>query len=98
MAERNPLEVIKKRYFKHLIIKKIYPLLFYKKCIKCGNEFCRESMYKCKEPSIYFLWSKYFTGCTHCFKSKEELKKYLEENGRILTEDDFITDGVKLIR
>lgn len=89
MARRNLLEETKKRYFKNLKFRRIYPWLFYHGCIKCGDEFCREPMYECQEHSIMFTWSKYYRGCTHCFNSKDEFRKYLEDEGMILTEDNF---------
>lgn len=86
MARRNPLEERKKEYFKNLKFHIIHPWLLYYKCVKCGDEFCREPMYKCDVTNIV---PQYCTGCTHCFKSKEEFRKYLEDNRMIFTEADF---------
>ena len=89
MARRNPLEEMKKKYFKGLKIKKIHPWLTYFDCIKCGDEFCREPMYECSEPDNYFTWHHYYRGCTHCFSSNEDFRKYLEDKGYIHTEENF---------
>ena len=97
MARRNPLEETKKRYFKNLKIRKIHPWLFYHSCIKCGDKFCREPMYECQEPSIIFTWSFYHRGCSHCFNSKDEFRKYLEDSGVICVESDFIENNRRLI-
>ena len=97
MARRNPLEETKKRYFQNLKIRKIHPWLLYHKCIKCGDEFCREPMYECQEDSIIFTWSYYYDGCLHCFNSKDEFRKYLEDNGVICVESDFIENNRRLI-
>ena len=97
MARRNRLEETKKRYFKNLKIRKIFPWFLYHKCIKCGDEFCREPMYECKEHSIIFTWSNYYMGCSHCFISKDEFRKYLEDNGTICVESDFIENNRRLL-
>ena len=97
MARRNPLEETKKRYFQNLKIRKIHPWLFYHSCIKCGDEFCREQMYECQEHSIIFTWSNYYTGCTHCFNNKDEFRKYLEDEEKILKDDDFKKYSRKLM-
>ena len=97
MARRNPLEETKKRYFKNLKIRKIHPWLFYYSCIKCGDEFCREPMYECQEHSIIFTWSNYYMGCSHCFNSKDEFRKYLEDSGTICVESDFIENNGRLV-
>lgn len=88
---------MKKRYFKNLTIRKTYPWLFYHKCVKCGDEFCREIMYECEEKSVYFEWCYRYEGCTHCFKSKDEFKEYLENEGTILKEDDFSEYNERLL-
>ena len=97
MARKNPLEETKKIYFQNLKIRKIHPWLFYHSCIKCGDEFCREPMYECQEPSIIFTWSFYHSGCSHCFNSKDEFRKYLEDSGVICVESDFIENNRRLI-
>lgn len=89
MARRNPFEEKKKRYFDCLRIKKIHPWLIYHDCIKCGDEFCREPMYECTESQFDFSFNIYYTGCTHCFSSKEDFRKYLEDRGCIYTEENF---------
>lgn len=97
MARRSPLVEMKKKYFKNLTIREIHPWLFYHKCVKCGDEFCRETMYGCEERSVYFEWWYHYEGCTHCFNSKDEFKKYLEDKGTILTEKDFIKYSENLL-
>lgn len=99
MARRNPLEETKKRYFKNLKFIKIYSWLFYHDCIKCGDEFCREQMYKCEERSICLNdHLNYYYGCTHCFANENEFRQYLEDNRKILKEKDFETYNDRLIR
>lgn len=97
MARKNPLEEVKKRYFRNLKIRKIYPLLLYYGCVKCGYEFCREQMYECKERDVIYNWSSYYNGCSHCFKNKDEFRKYLEDKGFIYAESDFVEKNKKLI-
>lgn len=89
MARRNPLTETKKIYFKNLTIRKVHPWVFYHQCIKCGDEFCREPMYKCQEQSIFPPWFNYYKGCSHCFHNKEEFHEYFEEEGKILKEENF---------
>lgn len=91
MARRNPLEEMKKKYFQNLKISKVHPWLFYHSCIKCGDEFCREPIYECIEPSICFSSERYYyRGCTHCFNSVENFRKYLEDKDKICVENDFV--------
>ncbi len=90
MARRNPVEVAKNKYFRNLKFRKIYPILFYYKCVKCGNEFCREPMYECQERDARFGWSQYYQGCTCCFNNKEGFRKCLEDKQLILTENGFV--------
>ena len=54
-------------------------------------------MYECQEHSIIFTWSNYYNGCSHCFNSKDEFRKYLEDNGTICVESDFIENNRKLL-
>lgn len=87
---RSPLEEQKKSYFKWLRIKKIKPLFFFYRCDKCGDEFRREIMFECEEPSIVGLsWNYYKRGCRHCFGNETEFRNWLEETGKILKESDF---------
>ena len=96
MARRNPLEETKKRYFQNLKIRKIHPWLFYHSCIKCGDEFCRETMYECRSTNIYLYHDNYYRGCTHCFNNKNDFRKYLEDEGKIYTEDNFREDNERM--
>lgn len=89
MTKRNPLEEIKKKYFHNLKIRKIHPVFFYHECIKCKNEFCRETMYECQEDSIYFSWFNYYVGCNHCFNSKSDFLNYLEQTNKICSKNNF---------
>ena len=99
MARRNPLGKTKKRYFKNLKFIKIYPWLSFHECIKCGDEFCREPMYECKEISICLPDQLYhYYGCTHCFSNKSEFQQYLEDKKIILKEENFETYNDRLIR
>ena len=95
MARRNPLTETKKRYFKNLTIRKIHPWLFYHQCIKCGDEFCREPMYECQEENILYSCFTYYKGCSHCFHSKDEFREYLEEEEKILKEENFDSYYIK---
>ena len=54
-------------------------------------------MYECQAHSIIFTWSYYYNGCPHCFNSKDEFRKYLEDNGVICVESDFIENNRRLI-
>jgi len=98
--KRNPRDLIKMSYFNNLKIRKFTPWLFYYKCDKCGNEYKRELMYQCSEPSIVGVtWNYYTRGCSHCFANEFEFRKWLEETGKILSERDFEdgTDSRRLL-
>ena len=97
MARRTPLLEVKKKYFKQLSIRKFYPWLVYHKCEKCGDEFCREKMYICDEPTLFFTTNLYTYGCTHCFRSENEFRQYLEDKEIILTKEDFKEYNDKLM-
>ena len=86
--KRNPCEVEKIKYYKNIHIKKCFPIL-YTECCKCKMEYKFESMYECSYMSHIIDWIFYKHGCTECFSSKDEFRKYLENTGTLLTEDNY---------
>ena len=59
------------------------------KCEKCKKEFVRELIYNCSY--LDYFWEHYFEyyGCSHCFQDKDEFVKWLQDTGRLYTEDSL---------
>ena len=87
--KRDPAERYIKQHMDSITLKKIKPLILWHKCEKCGNEFVREFIYKCEYLDDW--WEHYFSyyGCTNCFFSKDNFVKWLQENGKIYTEESL---------
>ena len=86
--ERNPNAYKKRQYYTNIQYRKIRLLIFWEKCDRCGNEFRRETMYELSEPSVIgFSWDYHKRGCSHCFSSIEDFKKWCEENVLLKPED-----------
>lgn len=88
--KRDPKQTCIDNYLNSIQIKKIYPLFFWEKCKKCGMEYRREPMYECISeihPNADMLWTH--IGCTHCFNSKDNFKKFLQENDILLSEKEL---------
>lgn len=88
--QRNPILHQKQNYFKSIAIKKIRPLFFFTECVKCGFEYKKEPMYECRYKISPFLeMYGYARGCSHCFKSKDDFRKYLEDKELILNDNTY---------
>lgn len=70
-----------------ITIRKTFPVLCYTKCIKCKMEYVREFMYEGSQKFINFSITNYVHGCTHCFNSKDEFKKYVVDQEYLHSED-----------
>lgn len=83
--KRSVYEVQKMKYQKNIVIKSVKPRFFWNTCQCCGNEFKKETMYRCTyQVSISGIIFETFNteyGCTDCFHSPEEFKDFLWEKG-----------------
>ena len=87
--KRDPNEIQKIKYFKHIWVRRCVPI-FYHKCCKCDMEYRLEPMYECSyEDHLFVDWQNYKYGCTECFSNKEEFRKYLEDEGFLLTKENY---------
>lgn len=86
--KRDPNKVEKIRYFKNISFRKCFPIL-YTECCKCKMEYKFESMYECNYINYLVNWYCYKHGCTECFSSEEEFRKFLEDKRYILTENNY---------
>lgn len=89
--KRDPIEKEKTDYLKSIQIKKIHPRFFYHRCNKCGYEYKNEMMYECSTSDPPFTWTLYHTGCSHCFGTIEDFRKWLEDRKYIRTYDNYKT-------
>ena len=87
--KRDPAERFIKIHMDSISVKKIKPLVFWYKCEKCKKEFVRELIYNCSY--FDYFWEHYFEyyGCSHCFQDKDEFVKWLQDTGRLYTEDSL---------
>lgn len=93
--QRNPIEQKKIKYYKNIQYRKIKPLFLWTKCVKCGNEFRRETMYELGEPSVIFSYYYFKQGCQNCFSSMDDFKKWCEEN--VLIKPEEFSDPRKIL-
>lgn len=78
--KRDPKEEYINYYNNSIKIKKIYPLLFWKKCERCGMEYIREPMYKCDSIALPDLpVDMVHYGCTNCFNNQWQFKNWLQK-------------------
>ncbi len=85
--KRDPEEQYIKKKMASITVKKIYPRFFYHRCIKCGFEYKKEPMYKCNLDDRILIDVTYtYYGCNHCFDSKAQFIKYLQDSGITYTE------------
>lgn len=84
--KRDPKQKYIEDHMKTIVVKKCFPLIFYKKCAKCGMEYKKEPMYSCSKQDSLLTHTNYTMGCSHCFNNKEEFKKWAEDNGYLYTE------------
>ena len=79
--KRDPKEKAYNDYVKSVVNKKIFPLFFYRKCDKCGMEVKRETMYESSRKNEFLEGrTRYYYGCTSCFKSLENFEDYIKRN------------------
>lgn len=87
--KRDPIKKLKEKYTKRFQIIEFFPLLFWKKCEKCRNEFKREGMWQTIiwldsfNRYMYRYRYMYGYGCKECFHTKEEFREFLIENGYV---------------
>lgn len=81
--KRDPIKSFKEKYTKRFQITDFFPLLFWTKCEKCGNEFRGEGMYEAIVWAFPFSKDIYKHGCKECFPTKEEFREFLVENGYV---------------
>ena len=90
MRVRSPTEDRRYYYFKRLKIKEYMPILTGEQCVKCGQWYRFETMFKVIIPhpvsSRTKTFDKHLYGCTHCFPLIDFFQEYLQEKRYILTE------------
>ncbi len=88
---RDPKEKYVSDCLNSVSIHKFFPILFYYRCDKCGMEYKRELMYECefRDCTTYFVLRN--MGCSHCFFSKNDFRKWLEKTGKLYTKE-FLED------
>lgn len=90
---RNPMNKAIEEYMQGIKVKKIHPRLTYHRCEMCGYEYKKEPMWEARVPLVIFEGhTRYYIGCQHCFQTRDEFRKYLEERGKIYTEESFKND------
>lgn len=87
--QRDPRQQYINQHLKSIRIKTIKPLFLYEKCCKCSMEYKRERMYECSFQNAFIDQTNYVQGCSHCFESAEDFRKYLEDNDILYTEESL---------
>lgn len=87
--KQNPYDVAEKNYMRHIYSKKIRPRFSYCQCYKCRQEYKKEPMFKIEAKSYLFTFYHTYYGCSHCFHTIEDFRKYLESQNKLLTHEDF---------
>lgn len=87
--KRDPVEIYIKERMDSISVKKIRPLFLWHQCEKCHKEFRREPIYSCSY--LKYFWEHYYEyyGCSHCFQDKDEFVKWLQDTGKLYTEDSL---------
>lgn len=89
IMKRDPKERFIKIHMDSISVKRVKPLLVWHKCEKCKKEFVREPIYSCSYLDDY--WEHYYEyyGCSHCFQDKNEFVTWLQDTGRLYTEESL---------
>lgn len=87
--QRNPIDVMEKRYNSNLVQKTIHPRIFYHQCCKCKQEYKHETMFRFETTCLCFSFHQEYEGCTHCFSDIEDMKNWLYEQKVYLRHEDF---------
>lgn len=86
--KRDPRQQYIDEHMSSIRIKKIYPFLFYHQCLKCGMKYIREPMYECSCRDWLFGHNTlYCEGCSNCFGSKNDFKKWLQDKKILYTKE-----------
>lgn len=88
---RDPKEKYVNDCLNSISIHKFFPILFYYRCDKCGMEYKRELMYECESRDCMTSFVLRNMGCSHCFSSKNDFRKWLEKTGKLYTKE-FLED------
>lgn len=88
---RDPKEKFVNDCLSSISIHKFFPILFYYSCDKCGMEYKRELMYKCEFEDYMTSFVLHRMGCSRCFSSKNDFRKWLAETGKLYTKE-FLED------
>ena len=88
--KRDPKELFIKQHLNSITTKKVKSIFFWHKCEKCGKEFRREPMYECECLDEFSLSSfYYYFGCTNCFSDKDKFVEWLQDTGRVYTNESL---------
>ena len=88
---RDPKEKFVNDCLNSISIHKFFPILFYYRCDKCGMEYKRELMYECEFRDYMSSFVIRKMGCSRCFPSKNDFRKWLEKTGKLYTKE-FLED------
>lgn len=87
--KRDPAERYIKERMDSISVKKIRPLFLWCQCEKCKKEFVREPIYSCSYLDDFWEHHFEYYGCSRCFQDKDEFVTWLQDTGRLYTEESL---------
>ena len=87
--KRDPKERFIKIHMDSISVKKIRPLFLWYQCEKCHKECRREPIYSCSYLDDFWEYYHEYYGCSHCFQDKDEFVTWLQDTGRLYTEESL---------
>jgi hypothetical protein len=88
--KRDPKERFIKIHMDSISVKRVKSRFFWHRCEKCRQEFRREPMYECECLDEFSLSSfYYYFGCTNCFSDKDKFVEWLQDTGRVYTNESL---------
>lgn len=88
--KRDPKEKFVADHLNSISIHEFTPIFFYHHCDKCGMEYKRELMYECDFRDYMSSFVIRRIGCSRCFPSKNDFRKWLEETGKLYTREFLV--------
>ena len=74
--KRDPKERFIKIHMDSISVKRVKSRFFWHRCEKCLDEFSLSSFY-------------YYFGCTNCFSDKDKFVEWLQDTGRVYTNESL---------
>jgi hypothetical protein len=68
-----------KRPYRHEFVSSVWPLLFWLRCVKCGEEFRREKGWQTQTGPYYGGHGVILSLCHGCAPTKEDAERVLKE-------------------